>query len=119
MTLSVPAKSGVITPGLTKLDDEFSKPIGRLTAKAARHGAQQIQIHGAPRALKGGASIRQILWAAREALHGDEVFSTDDAQIDAVKGYFDGSRKDLRVETAKTAQKLHPIAMGIAHDEHA
>ena len=79
--------------------EEILETIGRLTAKAAGDGAEQIDIHRTLRPLEGSSGISQVLRTARKAFHGDEIFSTGEAQVDAIKGHFDGPRKDLGIKT--------------------
>jgi hypothetical protein len=95
----VTAKIGSAANGAAVLED-LLEVIGRGTAKAACNGAEQIEIYGALCALEGGSGICQVLRTTRKALHGDEVLSTGDAQIDAIKKHFDSSRKGLGIKTA-------------------
>src|ERR1700722_9424547 len=54
--------------------------ICRVTAKAPCECAHQVKIDGALRTLIGRASIKDVLWAAREALQCDESLASDKTQ---------------------------------------
>src|SRR5579859_2185822 len=53
--------------------------VSRVTTEPPGRGAKKIEIHWPLRGLIGRSGVRHILGTAREALHGDEVFSTNDA----------------------------------------
>ena len=53
--------------------------VSRVTTEPPGRGAKKIEIHRPLCGLIGRSGVRQILGTAREALHGDEVFSPDDA----------------------------------------
>jgi hypothetical protein len=64
--------------GLLLREDLFQF-ISRVTAKTPGRGAKKVDIHRPLRGLIGRSGVRHILGTAREALHGDEIFSANDA----------------------------------------
>jgi hypothetical protein len=55
------------------------KFIGRVTAESPRRRAKKVNINWPLRALVGRSGVSHVLGAACDALHSDEVLSTNDA----------------------------------------
>jgi hypothetical protein len=98
--------------------ENFLQFVRRVATEAPRHGAQQIEIHGALRLPVGRPCIHHVLGAACEAFHRDEVFAPDDPEIHTQEGHFHRAGKDFRIHPAEPAQQLDLIAVSVPQYEH-
>jgi hypothetical protein len=60
--------------------EQILENVGRRSTKAAGDPSKEIEVHSFLAAPKGCLSVDDVLRAAREALHGNEILATDNSK---------------------------------------
>jgi hypothetical protein len=91
--------------------------VGSRAPETARHSAKQTDVQGSIRHRDRLARVGDILRAAGEALHCNEILAPDDSQRAPMEWNIDSASESVRVEPAKTGKEVHAITMAVADRE--